>query len=255
LKLPSAAERQIRTLGSMVAADPTLGRDIPDLNSLVKRVLAVAQTKPFEVPIAGKGSNKTAQVTLGRFDLEQLVIGMLGDRSGLQRLPRMLLDFERRRLSSTLVREAVSEIIALRTGPIGSAMSYATDCASLASPERLERIGRETESGMLGHLDFPIPDVCPAWGVSPLPARDRSPVRSGLPTLFISGTLDGRTPPDNAEVVRKGFRESRHVLIEGAGHGDDLFVSSPDIEKLMVEYMRTGRVVKSRIVLPQLRFR
>jgi pimeloyl-ACP methyl ester carboxylesterase len=134
-------------------------------------------------------------------------------------------------------------------------MSFTTDCASGASPERLARIEQETQAGMLAHLDFPIPDVCAAWGVPTLPAHDRTPVRSGVPTLFISGTLDGRTPPSNAEEVRKGFPHSYHVLIEGGGHGNDLFVSSPEIQPVMVEFMKTGRVVENHITLSRLRFR
>jgi hypothetical protein len=80
-------------------------------------------------------------------------------------------------------------------------------------------------------------------------------VHSDVPTLFISGTLDGRTPPENAEEVRRGFPHSYQVLIEGAGHGNDLFVSSPDIQKVMVEFMETGRIIENRITLPLLRFR
>jgi hypothetical protein len=133
---------------------------------------------------------------------------MLGDRDGLERLPRTLLDFDRRRVSSLLVQEAASEIIEERTSSIGSPMSYTTDCASGASRERSARIERETQAGVLGHLDFPIPDVCPAWGVPSLHVQDRTPVYSDVPALFISGTLDGRTPPENAEGIRRGPRQS-----------------------------------------------
>jgi TAP-like protein len=80
-------------------------------------------------------------------------------------------------------------------------------------------------------------------------------VYSDVPTLFISGTLDGRTPAENAEEIRRGFSHSYRVLIEGAGHGNDLFVSSPDIQKVMVEFMETGRVIQNRITLPLFPFR
>jgi hypothetical protein len=238
-----------------VLDSPTLRHEIPDLRDLLTRVLAAAEANPFVVPFTNAKSKDTTRVTLGRFDLEQLVIGMLGDRDSLERLPRTLLDFERRHFSSPVVQAAASEIIEERTSSIGSAISYTTDCASGASQERLARIERETRAGVLGNLDFPIPDVCSAWDVSSLPAHDRTPVHSDVPTLFISGTLDGRTPPENAEEVRRGFPHSYRVLIEGAGHGNDLFVSSPDIQKVMVEFMETGRVIQNRIRLPLLRFR
>ena len=176
LKLPSTAERQLRTLAKLVVDNPSLRHEIPDLKDLVRRVLAAAEANPFIVPFTNAKSKSTTGLTLGRFDFEQLVISMLGD-------------------------------------------------------------------------------VCPAWGVPSLPAHDRTPVHSDVPTLFISGTLDGRTPPENAQEVRRGFPHSYEVLIEGAGHGNDLFVSSPDIQKVMVEFMETRRIVENRITLPLLRFR
>jgi pimeloyl-ACP methyl ester carboxylesterase len=195
------------------------------------------------------------KVVLGRFDLEQLIIGMIGTREGIERLPGTLLAFDRAEFSSSLIQQAAREAIQMRTASIGSAMSYAMDCASSASKQRLAAIGREMRTAMVGHLDFPIPEVCPAWNVSELPPRDRTLVRSRVPVLFMSGTLDGRTPPRNAEEIRKGFPNSSHVLIEGAGHGNDLFISSPEIQRVMLEFIKTGTVSSNHIALPPLRFR
>ena len=80
-------------------------------------------------------------------------------------------------------------------------------------------------------------------------------MQSNIPVLFISGTFDGRTPMSNAEEVRKGFSNGSHVLIDGAGHGNDLFVSAPEIEKLMMEYMKIGAIVTGRVQLAPLKFR
>ncbi len=118
------------------------------------------------------------------------------------------------------------------------------DCTSSASTQRLAAIAREMPTATIGHLDSPIPQVCPAWDVSPLPSRERSLVRSAVPVLFMSGTLD----------ARRGFPNSRHILIEGAGHGNDLFVSAPEIYNVTLEFMKTGNASLHRIELPQLRF-
>jgi hypothetical protein len=102
---------------------------------------------------------------------------------------------------------------------------------------------------MMSRFDFPMPDVCLAWNVPVLPAAESTPVCSKLPVLFMSGTLA------NVADVISGFPKGRHVLVEGAGHGNDLFVSSCDISALMLEYMRSGRVQTDRIQLPALQFR
>jgi len=153
---------------------------------------------------------------------------MLGDRDGLESLPRVLLELDHRNFTADLVQKAAKEIAEERTGPVDSAMSLAMDCSSGASAGRLAEIDKETKGGMLAHLNFPIPDICPSIGVPVRPATDRMPVHSGVPTLFMSGTLDGRTPRSNEEEARRYFNNSQSVLIEGAGHGDDLFILARD---------------------------
>jgi pimeloyl-ACP methyl ester carboxylesterase len=114
---------------------------------------------------------------------------------------------------------------------------------------------REEKQTVLERLiDLPFPEICQAWGVPDLGAAFRSPVKSRVPTLFISGTLDARTPVSNADEVRQGFPESAHLIIEGAAHSDDLFLSSPQIQQVMLEFMKGQKLSTTRITLPPPRF-
>jgi pimeloyl-ACP methyl ester carboxylesterase len=252
IKLPSTTDRQLKTIAKLVAADASLRTEIPDFLELVSRVIKMAEDKPFRIAEPASGS---PSVTVGRFDLEQTIMALSADRDGIEQLPRLLLDFAEGHLASPRVQMVGGFLRAARTGPIGSAMSYATDCSAGTSPERRTRIDQEVQAGMMSRFDFPMPDVCLAWNVPVLPAAESTPVCSKLPVLFMSGTLDGRTPQANVADVISGFPKGRHVLVEGAGHGNDLFVSSCDISALMLEYMRSGRVQTDRIQLPALQFR
>jgi pimeloyl-ACP methyl ester carboxylesterase len=91
---------------------------------------------------------------------------------------------------------------------------------------------------MLGYATLDFEDACDGWGVGRLDASYRTPVRSKTPALFISGSLDGRTPISNAEEVRNGFPNSAHLILEGASHGDDLFLSSPAILEAVLSFAR-----------------
>jgi len=134
-------------------------------------------------------------------------------------------------------------------------MSFMMDCFSGISPERRRQIARESKETLLGDLiDFPLPDVCDAWGNPDLGAEFRNPVSSIVPTLFISGTFDVRTPVSNAEEVRKGFRSSEHLIIEGAMHSDPLFLSSPKIKDVMLQFMRGEPLSTTGIALPAIKF-
>ena len=103
-------------------------------------------------------------------------------------------------------------------------------------------------------MNFPFPDICDAWGNPDLGEAFRKNPVSKIPTLFISGTLDVRTPAANAEEVRKGFKNSEHLIIDGAVHSDPLFLSSPKIKDVMLEFMKGGKVSTTNIALEPLKF-
>jgi pimeloyl-ACP methyl ester carboxylesterase len=102
-------------------------------------------------------------------------------------------------------------------------------------------------------IDFPFPDVCEVWGAPDLGAEFRSLVESQVPVLFISGELDGRTPPENAEDVRRGFPNSHHIIVENAGHVDaTMFV--PETKNITVDFL-LGRPVRiKKISTPAIEF-
>jgi len=134
-------------------------------------------------------------------------------------------------------------------------MSYMMDCASGQTAARRDLIEREAKDTLLGDLfNFPFPDVCTAWNAPDLGDSFRAPVRSDIPVLFISGTLDARTPISNAEEYRKGFSNSTHIIIENAVHSDPLFLSSPKIKEGMMEFLRGQPVTTTKIAAPPMKF-
>jgi pimeloyl-ACP methyl ester carboxylesterase len=139
---------------------------------------------------------------------------------------------------------------------IGSAMSLMMDCASGASAERIKRIEREAKESLLGnHANQVFPDVCEVLGGVDLGPDFRAPVKSDVPVLFISGTLDARTPVSNAEEYRAGFQNSHHLIIDGAVHSDPLFLSSPKIKDVMLEFMKGQPLSTTSIKLAPFKFR
>ena len=85
-------------------------------------------------------------------------------------------------------------------------MSYMMDCASGQTAARREQIAREAKGTLLEDIsNFPFPEICEAWNAPDLGDEFRAPLRSDVPVLFISGTLDARTPISNAEEYSKGF--------------------------------------------------
>jgi pimeloyl-ACP methyl ester carboxylesterase len=191
-----------------------------------------------------------AMVTVSDFDLRLMTAAYIGRETEIKAFPAMLYsmllgDF------SPLAKWAFD----YRHQEM-SAMPFAMDCASGVSRERWAQIEREESGTFLGRdLDFPFPEICAAWGVPELDSTFRAESSSNVPALFVSGTIDGRTPISNAEEVRKGFRNSALLIVEGAAHSPSLFVGSPEIKDVMLGFMKGLAVTTSRItVLPPLEF-
>ena len=95
-----------------------------------------------------------------------------------------------------------------RFGRMWNMMSIAMDCASGMSDDWAERIAKEAETTLLADaINFPYPEVCEGVPIPDLGDEFREAGKSDVPILFISGTVDGRTPPSNAERILPGFLE------------------------------------------------
>jgi pimeloyl-ACP methyl ester carboxylesterase len=106
---------------------------------------------------------------------------------------------------------------------------------------------------MLGNMvNYPFPGIDEAVGSPDLGDRFRSPIRTNVPTLFFSGSLDNNTPPFQADEVRSTFRTSTHLIVENAGH--ESMVVAPQVQQTMVDYLRGGDVSKTKVALPPLKF-
>jgi pimeloyl-ACP methyl ester carboxylesterase/catechol 2,3-dioxygenase-like lactoylglutathione lyase family enzyme len=249
LRLPSTADEQLAAISRLAAAASGSGAP-PDLAGALRRLYAHLEERPETILMPMPWANSEAQVTVGRFDLQWMVAQALTSRAGIAKLPGQVAAMERRDYSALGAFALVS-----RRGWLGSAVPYAVQCASGISAERLRRIEREREASLLGRaLDFPFPDICEAWAIPDLGPDFRAPLRTAVPTLFISGTLDVRTPASDAAEARAAFAHGSRLLVEGGGHGDDLLLSSPEIGRTIVKFFAGEPVADSSIRLEPLAF-
>jgi len=194
------------------------------------------------------------KVSISKLDVQFITAQSLGSARFVRSIPALYYA-----MSKGDYKEMASMSAGMKfNGMPGSAMFYSMDCASDGSPDRYARIKREERSTLLNDaFNFLFKDICSTWKVTDLGASFRSPVRSDVPVLMISGTLDGRTPPARAEDVRKGFRNGVHLIVEGASHDDDLWFSTPVIKESIIAFMRGEKLAATRTVAvePAIKFR
>ncbi len=251
-KLPSQAEAPIQALSREIAADPFYGERIPDFAQLLREVLERAEREPYAVEVEDPETGKMVTTRVGRLELETAAWGALFRSDRMSILPAAFLSTK---LGMTELLARVAQQTRGSDMSLGNAMSFAMDLASGVSPDRLARIKREEPESLLGrNMNFRMLAMRAEAGIPDLGEAFRTPVQSDMPVLCISGELDVRTPPANAEKVLEGFPNGQHVIIGRAAHDDDLWVSSPKIAECIIAFFQGREVPYQRIDLPPLEF-
>lgn len=231
IKLPTQADVALKRLSRLVARDPNASKLTPDLERSVRTVFARLGRAPVRVDL-GKGGH---QLTISQYDMQMVTAFLMSSSENAVRLPKLFATMEHGNF-----KLAARMVLWLRrffaTLP---AMPLATDAASPTSPLRARKARALARTSLFGNaVNAPSADFARALRVPKMAARWRMPIHSTTPAYFISGDLDSRTPPRNAEHVRRGFAQSAHLVLHGAGHDDDLFLSSPRIAQRIAFFLR-----------------
>lgn len=250
VKLPLQADRAFHRFSRLAARDPKAAALTPDVEASLRRVLDRLSREPAWGEAKGP-DGKPVKLRISRYDVQAVVVFLLATTPNASAIPGLVADMEKGDFAS-----AARTVLWLRRF-LGNvpAMTIATDAASGASPARLARVEREARRSLFGNaVNIPSADFAPAIGVPELAARWRAPIRSRVPVLFISGTLDSRTPPENAEAARRGFPAGVHLVLDGAGHDNDLFLSSPIIVERIGDLLRGAELHDETVKVDVLRF-
>lgn len=235
----NAFARQLHTAASRVPPDPSSTN--PPLDELLREVVTKLDADPVWVPVPHR--TPTAErapgpdsIVISGYDFLGLVMNLLANADQLANIPPLIYRAARGDLHDAGQR------IAHNRGAysIGSAMGYATLCASGASAERRELIAQDAAVSVFGSGLTTGALACDVWGAPDLGEAFRQPVRSDVPTLLISGSLDVTTPAADADAVLAGLSRGQQLVVEGASHGDAL-IATPTVIGEMVTFLRGGR--------------
>ena len=234
--MPAGEDTVVRTLAAQLKA-----KGSGDLIAQISSVLDSLEVRPRQATIVNNRGD-TARVGIGPFDVQLLVAATLGDRRQMSLLPRLI----GAAAQGNYTPLATMKLAAAQQG-ITSAYEALMDCQTSAPTSRVRAAEQQSKTALLGNATLDFPEVCQAWGVAPLDDSYRQPVVSTIPSLLISGTLDGRTPVKNAEDAMRGLRNATHLIVDGASHGDDLFLSSPEIVPTILKFLSGAAALPRRL--------
>lgn len=243
IKRPAYNQAFLEYLAAKVAAHPAAGKVYPDVLASMRRVLEKLETEPVFTKAKHQQSGREFEVAISALDL-QLVTSffMLKNPSNSKDLPFLYHQMENGDFSTVAPWVGGLKMYMQQV----SGMSFAMDAMSGVSKKRWKQIQQEAPTALLGRTtNFPFPDI--AEGVDlPDAGKDfrKNPV-SDIPSLFFSGTLDGRTYLPSARELVIGFENGVHVIIDGAGH--DLFLSTPKVKDLLLDFFK-GKTLASQTI-------
>jgi hypothetical protein len=99
-------------------------------------------------------------------------------------------------------------------------------------------IERETRGTFAG--DYRVRQqqaACSRWPKASIPASYRTPVRSAVPTLFVSGDTDGGSPLGFTDHATPGFSNRAEVVLRGKGHTE----WTDCVSRIYDRFVRSGK--------------
>jgi len=244
---PSDLDAELAAVARIASAGRDRQKAI-DLLTNIRTVRDRLAAQPASVPI--KGPEGEGAIALGPFDLDWFTKSLLSSRETIAHLPAV---FEA--MASGDFRELASASALWRSSAAPSAGRFTPRCAAGLSRERAILVERERQvAAFPDATDLADERVCRAWGVEPLPDDFRAPVRSELPMLLVSGTLDGVTPESNAAEVQRSLPRASLLVIEGGTHSLLGFGEAASRDAIVRFFEGGARASDRRIALTAIEF-
>ncbi len=237
MKLPSDLQAELVKLDQLVRADLLISAQIPDFLGLVAQVLASLDGQTVTSELVDPQTGELVSITAGQLDLQYATAMALG---GVNQFALPAHYFDMGNGDFTWLAE---QALAWRGGSDRALAPVLSNCASGASEDRRARVAAESASTLLGNAANGVRfDICDPVAVAAdatleIGEEYRQLVISDVPTLLISGEMDGHTPASNGEAVLSGLINGQHVVVTCGTH--DLFDEAlPALAPIMREFMR-----------------
>lgn len=211
-----AGQRAVDLLFAECARDAACHAAFPDPGRELRAVMARVD-RGVEVQVDDPAAQRKVAVRPSRGLVAEGVRYILYDDDGGE-LPRIVHHAHEGDLTP-LIATSIAQRKRLSLG-LDDGMFLSVTCAEdipFLDPAEVRRL---TAGTLLG--DYRVREqqqACALWPRAAIPADLRTPLRSDIPALLISGERDPVTPPEFGERVMKGLTHGLHVIVPHGGHG------------------------------------
>jgi len=241
IKLPARTDRYFERLQTAIDTSPSWKEKYPDIISVLSQVHSALDKTPLTIVITK--NEKPVEIVFQKRDMQSVASSMVADPQSafmLLGIYSELLQGKHHTLAQLLGQYAEPE------KPIYfSGMSTAMDIASGISDARFKQVMQQIRTGLLAdRLNFGLHHFDDIPGIDLGDSFRAAPI-SHVPTLVLSGTLDGRTYLESQAQAVAGLSNAKIIKIENAGH--NLFMSSDEVGEAIKTFMRGEKTEKTTI--------
>lgn len=246
VKLPALTDAYFNKVQAVIDQQP-LKEVVPDLGALMRKVHKLLGEKPIPLTIHDRQGGKT-ELLLQPHHMQMMAGMMIADPGQyLAMLIHVYLELAsgKTELVSNILSRGFfkDEPLNFRLMPLGM------DVASGITEKRLATVMQQAESSLLGDfLNFPMPLLNNVDSRLDLGDEFRTDPSNAIPTLLFSGSLDGRTYPEEQKQAVKGLSRLTQIEVKYAGH--NLYTASPEVLTRMKAFLAGEKVADTAIELP-----
>jgi pimeloyl-ACP methyl ester carboxylesterase len=246
VKLPAETDAYFSRLQQAINTQPEAAVQFPDIAGLMHRVHQKLDQAPLKVEIPQKDGS-SQEMLFQKMHLQIIASSMIADpHRGVSHLLA---------LYHTLDQGIDSALIAiLQRGYFSneaikfSLMAFAMDIASGITDKRLTLVNEQAKTSLLGlALNFPMPQLNKAVKGLDLGNKFREFPVNNIPTLLLTGTLDGRTYINSQSEATKGLSNLTQVKIINGGH--NIFMVSPKVTEVIKTFLKGEEVTTTQITI------
>ncbi|HEY1283230.1 MAG TPA: alpha/beta hydrolase [Steroidobacteraceae bacterium] len=234
------AEAALSNVFARCVSDPACKQHFGDPQVTYQQLRTALQSRAVPVSFTDPTTGEPAHLDFGPLHLATVLRLSTYNSEQAAVLPLML---HLAQTSGNYAPLAGQFMVVLRT--LGDALAYGmhnsvvcTEDVPFYKPERIDR--PRLARTFLGTTQVDaLLSLCDGWPRGPIDADLHAPLKSDTPVLLLSGGNDPVTPAAAAEQTMVGLANSRHIKLDGLGHGQ---LGAPCVDRVMAQFIEGGSV-------------
>lgn len=215
LYMPRDGQRALDLMLDDCAKDPACGKEFPKLREGAAALFAQVEKKP-RITFVHPRTGKTAQLSVSSRLIGSIIFMSLYDPTITSLLPRLITDAAAGNYQGLL---ALGFSRDMPKGAMSEGMFLSVVCAEDMPRIGSAEIAAEAKGRFLGTTFFDTRmKPCEFWPKGAVSEAFYQPVVSGKPVLILSGEADPVTPPSWGDHAARSLKNSKHLVVPGAGH-------------------------------------